>query len=217
MPAYFASSSRGALVSPGLLSRGSVSGYDRRRAGRDLTKVVELMRRPATVVLPGVLLLWPVFAMAQPALIPRRAESPQAPARVYELLRHYLADTVRNSFELVSADPATRTIVAKRNAIDTQTWGEWAYCKVGPEPPARHARGRRGHGDGHDLTVNEAREFHQRQRRFRSHLRSRLCGEHHSVHIQRHRRERIAHDRRRRAFGYVIRSSPRPVPALRSA
>jgi hypothetical protein len=91
------------------------------------------MRRPASVVLPGLLLLWPVLAMAQPARIPRMAQSPQAPAHVYEVLRNYLADTVRSSFELVSADPATRTIVAKRHGIDTQTWGEWAYCKVGPE------------------------------------------------------------------------------------
>ena len=91
------------------------------------------MRRPASVVLPGLLLLWPVFAMAQPALVPRMAQSPQEPASAYEKLRNYLADTTRSSFKLVSADPVTRTIVAKRDAIDTQTWGEWAYCKVGPE------------------------------------------------------------------------------------
>lgn len=91
------------------------------------------MMRPATALVLGLLLLCPALANAQPAIIPRMAQAPQDPNRSYEVLRNYLADSPRSSFKLVSTDPSTRTIVAKRSGIDTQTWNELAYCKVGPE------------------------------------------------------------------------------------
>ena len=91
------------------------------------------MRKPVIVTLPGLMILWPILAAAQPAIIPRMAHSPDAPTQTFEKLRAHLADNAESSFKLVSADPATHTIVAKRSGIDTQTWNEWAYCKVGPE------------------------------------------------------------------------------------
>ena len=34
--------------------------------------------------------------------------------------------------KIVSEDPGAHKLVATRQDIDTQTWGEWAYCKLGP-------------------------------------------------------------------------------------
>jgi len=35
-------------------------------------------------------------------------------------------------FTLRSADERTHTLVAKRVGIDLQSWGQWAYCSLGP-------------------------------------------------------------------------------------
>jgi hypothetical protein len=52
----------------------------------------------------------------------------------YRALKHYFSDpSLSGLFKLVSADEKTHTIVARRSGIDTQTWSDWAYCKLGPE------------------------------------------------------------------------------------
>ena len=71
-------------------------------------------------------------AAAQPALIPRLATSPHDPARTYAIVKDYLSDPLK-PFTIVQADSARHLVVAKRSGIDTQSWSEWAYCKLGPQ------------------------------------------------------------------------------------
>jgi hypothetical protein len=82
----------------------------------------------------GVLILWGASANAQPSSIPQIGQAPRDAAETFRRVRHYFSDpSLSGLFKLVSADEATHTIVAKRSAIDTRTWSEWAYCKLGPE------------------------------------------------------------------------------------
>ena len=69
-------------------------------------------------------------AFAQPAIIPHLGRAPHDANATFRTLKSYFADTALSQFRLVSADPATRTIVAKRSAIDSATWTKWAYCKM---------------------------------------------------------------------------------------
>ena len=70
-------------------------------------------------------------AAAQPSLIPHLGTAPQDPARTYAIAKDYLSDPLK-PFTIVQADSA-RHVVAKRSGIDTQSWSEWAYCKLGPQ------------------------------------------------------------------------------------
>ncbi len=80
-----------------------------------------------------ILICWCSTAAAQPAVIPRLSRAPHDARRTYEMVRNYLSNPSNGPFTVVRADPATHTVVATRNGIDTQHWGEWAYCKLGPE------------------------------------------------------------------------------------
>jgi hypothetical protein len=85
-------------------------------------------------VVLGVLILWSACAAAQPASIPQIGQAPHDAAETFRRVRHYFSEpSLSGLFKLVSADEASHTIVAKRGGIDTQTWSEWAYCKLGPE------------------------------------------------------------------------------------
>jgi hypothetical protein len=70
---------------------------------------------------------------AQPAVIPRLSRAPHDAHRTYEIVRNYLSNPRNGFFSIIRADPAAETIVARRTGIDTEQWGEWAYCKLGPE------------------------------------------------------------------------------------
>jgi len=63
-------------------------------------------------------------------LLPRSAEIARPTEQVFGALKKYFADSGMHQFELVSADQATGRIVAKRRAIDDNTWREWAYCEL---------------------------------------------------------------------------------------
>jgi hypothetical protein len=76
---------------------------------------------------------WCSLAMAQPAMIPRMALAPHDSRQTFNMLKQYFSDTSLNLFQLVRADEATKTIVAKRAGIDSQTWNQWTYCSLGPE------------------------------------------------------------------------------------
>jgi hypothetical protein len=69
------------------------------------------------------------LAQESPAL-PRTAFIARPRAQVFESLKHYFADTLAHHFKLISADPATGMIVAKRSGIDENTWGNLAFCKT---------------------------------------------------------------------------------------
>ena len=96
------------------------------------------MRRPATSLVTGILLvlstslLRPSPVFAQPKIIARMSPVPHDAASTFKTLKRYFSDPGLSNFQLVSADPATHTIVAKRSGIDTATWGQWAYCSLGP-------------------------------------------------------------------------------------
>lgn len=70
-------------------------------------------------------------ADAQPTVIPRVASAPYSATHTFDVLRRYLSEPV-NGFKIVSEDAAAHKIVAKRADIDTETWNQWAYCKVSP-------------------------------------------------------------------------------------
>jgi hypothetical protein len=90
------------------------------------------MKQPALSLVLGAVLLWSASAAAQPAVIPKSGQAPRDASRTFEILRNYFSNPA-HMFTLVSADPASHRAVAKRRGIDTQEWGEWSYCKLGPE------------------------------------------------------------------------------------
>ena len=93
------------------------------------------MHRSAVPTLPllvfAAALFWPIAAAAQPVMIPRIGRAPHPASETYIILKNYFSDTAVSGFTLISADSKTRTIVAKRTGIDSATWSEWAYCKMG--------------------------------------------------------------------------------------
>ncbi len=93
------------------------------------------MHRRAVRTLPllacAAVWFWSAAAAAQPAIIPRIGRAPHPASETYIILKNYFADTAVSGFTLISADPRTRTIVAKRTGIDSATWSTWAYCKMG--------------------------------------------------------------------------------------
>jgi hypothetical protein len=93
------------------------------------------MKEPTLVgILLSVAILWSAPASAQPTSIPQVGQAPRDATETFRRVRHYFSDPSLNGlFKLASADDAAHTIVAKRSGIDTQTWSEWAYCKLGPE------------------------------------------------------------------------------------
>jgi hypothetical protein len=88
------------------------------------------MKRSAIGIAFATVLLSAASAAAQPAIIPRMANAPHDTSRTYDLVRRYLSNPQGGNMKIMSENKATHTIVAKRGGIDTQTWGEWAYCKV---------------------------------------------------------------------------------------
>ena len=81
----------------------------------------------------GALLFWSGLAVAQPASIPHSGQAPGTTSETYRRLKRYFADAATSQFQLVSASEKTRTLVVKRDGIDTENWNAWAYCKLGPE------------------------------------------------------------------------------------
>src|SRR2546421_5529003 len=95
-----------------------------------MLSTLRFMRRYALL---AFLLLWSSNLAAQPTVIPRISRAPHGADRTYEIARSYLSDPPHGLFIIVSADRSRHTLTATRHNIDTQTWGEWAYCRVSPE------------------------------------------------------------------------------------
>jgi len=77
-------------------------------------------------------LLTPAFAIETPRIIPRMQEVQKPTDEVFDTLRKYFTDSRLSRFQLVSADKATRTLVAKQSGIDGESWSKWAFCQAGP-------------------------------------------------------------------------------------
>jgi hypothetical protein len=74
----------------------------------------------------------PTFAIESPRIVPRITQVPQPADEIFTRLKKYFSDPTVSHFQLVSADPRTRTIVAKQSGIDGASWNNWAFCKAGP-------------------------------------------------------------------------------------
>jgi hypothetical protein len=72
------------------------------------------------------------FAIEQPRIIPRSQEIPKPVDEAYAATKRYFTDPALSNFHLVSADPHTRTLVAKESGISDEDWNRWAYCESGP-------------------------------------------------------------------------------------
>lgn len=80
----------------------------------------------------GLAAVTPAFAIETPRIVPRMNSVPMPIDEVYARLKKYFSDPLTSHFQLVSADPRTHTILAKRSGIDGEAWNDWAYCKTGP-------------------------------------------------------------------------------------
>ena len=80
----------------------------------------------------AIVILWSGIALAQPAVIPRIGQVPRSASETYRKLLTYFSDEGASQFKLLKADSKARTIIARRDGIDTGTWSEWAYCKMSP-------------------------------------------------------------------------------------
>lgn len=74
----------------------------------------------------------PARALETPRLIPRSQQIARPMDEVYASLKKYFADPALSRFKLVSADPATHTLVATMSGIDNESWSKWSFCKTGP-------------------------------------------------------------------------------------
>src|SRR2546422_8893731 len=90
------------------------------------------MKRFGAVSMLVATILWSAAVLAQPAVIPRIGQTPHSASETFRRLKGYFSDEAASQFHLISADAKTRTIVAKRSAIDNRSWSEWAYCKMSP-------------------------------------------------------------------------------------
>jgi hypothetical protein len=79
-----------------------------------------------------IVILWSGITLAQPTVIPRIGQVPHSASETFHKIQRYFSDEAASEFKLVKADPRTRTIVARRDGIDTATWTKWAYCKMSP-------------------------------------------------------------------------------------
>lgn len=68
---------------------------------------------------------------APPASIPRIGTAPHSADQTFKMLKDYFTNPA-NFLQLTNADERTHTIVAHRGGIDSASWGNWAYCSLGP-------------------------------------------------------------------------------------
>ncbi len=71
-------------------------------------------------------------ALEPPRVIPLSDHIKQPVSGVFQTLTRYFTDPSLSRFNLVSADKATGTIVAKQAGIDSDRWRQWAACKTDP-------------------------------------------------------------------------------------
>lgn len=87
----------------------------------------------ASIIMPLFFsLLTPAFAIETPRIIPRMREVQKPVDEVFDTVRKYFTDSQLSRFQLVSADKATHTLVARQSGIDDQSWSDWAFCQAGP-------------------------------------------------------------------------------------
>jgi len=76
--------------------------------------------------------LTPAFAIESPRIVPRMDEIHKPVGEVFANLKKYFTDSSLSTFQLVSADERTHTLVARQTIVDDLTWRNWAFCEAGP-------------------------------------------------------------------------------------
>ncbi|MGH7925946.1 MAG: hypothetical protein ACREQH_15285 [Candidatus Binatus sp.] len=85
----------------------------------------------------AVLIIVTLFAstaltIETPRIVPRMNEIQKPIDEVFASVKKYFTDSSLSNFQLVSADKATHTLVAKQSGIDDESWTKWAFCETGP-------------------------------------------------------------------------------------
>jgi hypothetical protein len=91
------------------------------------------MRNRFSLLLPltAILTVCCALAWAQDVpSMPRTVVIARPSDKVFAALKEYFSNSVSNHFELVSVNPASGTIIAKRHGIDENSWTRWAFCKT---------------------------------------------------------------------------------------
>jgi hypothetical protein len=82
-----------------------------------------------TLLLFSILTL--AFAIETPRIVPRMNQIHKPADEVFATVKRYFSDP-SSGFQLVSADRATHTLVAKETGIADEPWRRWAFCETGP-------------------------------------------------------------------------------------
>ncbi|HEY6299093.1 MAG TPA: hypothetical protein VIW95_05560 [Candidatus Binatus sp.] len=84
------------------------------------------------IVFTSFSILTPAFAIESPRVVPRMDEIHKPVGEVFATLKKYFTDSSMSTFQLVSADERTHTLVARQTIVDDVTWRSWAFCQAGP-------------------------------------------------------------------------------------
>ena len=84
------------------------------------------------VVFTSFSILTPAFAIESTRIVPRMDEIQKPIGEVFANLKKYFTDSSLSTFQLVSADERTHTLIAKQTTTDDLTWRHWAFCETGP-------------------------------------------------------------------------------------
>ncbi len=84
------------------------------------------------ILFASISVLSPAFAIESPRVVPRMQEIHKPAGEVFASLKRYFTDSSLSTFQLVSADERTRTLVARQTSNDDVTWRNWAFCEAGP-------------------------------------------------------------------------------------
>jgi hypothetical protein len=89
--------------------------------------------RVASIIVPLLLLvLAHAFAIETPRIVPRMNEIPKPVDEVFTTVKKYFSDSSLSTFQLVSADKHSHTLVARESGVGEETWRKWAFCETGP-------------------------------------------------------------------------------------
>ncbi len=90
------------------------------------------LRAASSVTLLFLSILTPAFAIEAPRIIPQSQEVQKPIDEVFATVKKYFTDSSLSTFQLVSADQATHTLVARQSGISEEAWRKWAFCETGP-------------------------------------------------------------------------------------
>jgi hypothetical protein len=89
--------------------------------------------RATSIITPLLLFIFtPAFAIETPRIVPRIIEIQRPVDEVFATLKKYFTDSSLSTFQLVSEDKRTHTLVAKQSGLGEETWRSWAFCETGP-------------------------------------------------------------------------------------